>query len=305
MRRLNLWMSLLILLLCPALNARGDVTISKITYTGWADAYDITNGTVDLVFVPQIGRVMRYGYVNGPNVLWNNPALAGQTFTVSQAEQNWPNFGGDKLWNSPQSVWGWPPDPYLDSQPQAVKVLANKHLLCTGEASPTSGIRFIREISMAPSGTQVSIKNTMHATGAASVTWGIWEVFQTNAPADATLQRNLGGLFSDGYDLLSGTLPSNTRITQSALILQRDPANSYKVGSDAPGDTLRAHVQGVTLRLEAYHVVSDSYPDGGCDEEIYSNPDPLPYMEMELLGPVVTLARGATATFYTNWLLSK
>ena len=130
--------------------AQAAVTVSQGEYHGWTGAYRLSNGTVDLVFVPQIGRIMRYGYVGERNVLWENPALAGKTTDLSRPVNDWQNYGGDKLWPAPQSVWGWPPDPVSDSGPQTVKVLPNRHLLMTGPESRKYGVRFQREIALDP-----------------------------------------------------------------------------------------------------------------------------------------------------------
>ncbi len=47
------------------------------------------------------------------------------------------------------------------------------------------------------------------------------------------------------------------------------------------------------------------YPDDGCGQEIYTNPDPLLYIEMELLAPMSSLEPGASTTFVTHWQLSR
>src|SRR5579862_9449152 len=114
-------------LLALGVAANGEVTVTQTDYNGWSGAYRLTNGAAELIFVPQIGRIMRYGYVDGPNILWNNPAMAGKAADADDAAKNWPNFGGDKLWPAPQERWPWPPDPILDHAPQTVKVLPNHH----------------------------------------------------------------------------------------------------------------------------------------------------------------------------------
>ena len=63
----------LVLLPCAA-----EVTVERITYHGWADSWRMSNGAIDLVVVPRIGRIMRYGRVGGPNMLWENPDTIGK-----------------------------------------------------------------------------------------------------------------------------------------------------------------------------------------------------------------------------------
>ena len=46
-----------LLFCCTAGSAAGAATvIERVTYKGWADAYRLSNGTVDLVVVPSIAR---------------------------------------------------------------------------------------------------------------------------------------------------------------------------------------------------------------------------------------------------------
>ena len=38
------------------------VAIERVEYKGWTDAVYLSNGEVELVVVPQIGRIMHYGF---------------------------------------------------------------------------------------------------------------------------------------------------------------------------------------------------------------------------------------------------
>ncbi|CCW35113.1 Domain of unknown function (DUF4380) [Chthonomonas calidirosea] len=291
----------LLLFFMASASAYCDVSVRQITYAGWQNAYQLSNGDVELVVVPQIGRIMRYGPVGGPNMLWNNPTMLGKTASLEAAAKEWPNFGGDKLWPAPQSVWNWPPDPYLDSAPQTVRVLPNHHLLVIGQASPQSGIRFEREIALAPKGDEVTLVNIMINTSSKPVKWAIWEIFQANDPLRVYLPTNISGHFAEGYLKMSDALPPVDRI-HGQLVLSRSHTMSYKVGSDAPDILLRALVSGYTVSLTA-KLLKGTYPDGGCTMEVYSNPDAAPYMEMELLAPIVELRPGEQTRFITQWHL--
>jgi len=47
-----------------------------------------------------------------------------------------------------------------------------------------------------------------------------------------------------------------------------------------------------------------NYPDAGCSVEIYTSPD-LPYVEMEALSPMHSLAPGAEAKFSEDWYATR
>ncbi len=313
------------------MTARCDVTVTKINYHGWSECFQLSNGDVELVYVPQIGRVMRYGAVGGPNVLWNNADLYGKTTDAANPGKEWINYGGDKLWPSPQSAWGWPPDPLMDSGQQNVTVTPNNHLLVEGHSSFKHRIRFLREISLDSTGTKVTFKNTMvnanrppvlpdpsdpkktipdpDRTRAEKlrVTWGIWEVTQVDSPTEMRLPLHKGGHFSQGYYVFKDSAPAAGAmdVTPSVLRLRRDPAKSCKVGGDAPLGYLEADVHGFTFRVSAAVERGRNYPDDGCAQEIYTNPDPLTYVELELLAPIQTLDASKNTVFVTHWSLTK
>jgi hypothetical protein len=45
------------------------------------------------------------------------------------------------------------------------------------------------------------------------------------------------------------------------------------------------------VRVDA-EIGRGEYPDGGCVTEVYTNPDPLKYVELETLGPLTTMNAG-------------
>ena len=295
------------MLLHLPLNVNAEVTVKTIVYNGWKDAVQMSNGTVEVVIVPQIGRIMRYGYAGGPNVLWNNPDLAGKTTDLTSANKDWQNYGGDKLWPAPQERWGWPPDRLLDSAPQSVKTLANHHVLLTGQTGEKISVQFRREIALDPTGTGVTLTNTLVNMGTKDVDWGVWEVAQIDNPTEARLLLNKHGHFPIGYNVFGEDplAPETFQQTDTQLILKRSATRSAKVGSDAPGGQLEAVSNGVKFTFSARYEPGATYPDKGCAQEIYTNPDPGKYVELELLGPMKPLKPQAARQFITHWSLSK
>jgi hypothetical protein len=315
---MSLWIAVCALLLVVSNPVGGGapeerVSVRREAYHGWTDCYRMSNGTIDLVYVPQIGRLMRYGYVNGPNMLWENPDLRGKTAPATGEAKEWANFGGDKLWPAPQEKWGWPPDPSVDPGVQSVQVLPDQRLRITGQASKKHGIRFVREITLAPTGTQVTLTNTMENTSVQEVNWSIWEVAQVDAPDWAEIPIDLDSRLPSRYSVFNDAtirergleVKGSLQRGGASLRLTRHPQKGGKIGTDAKRQWARALVQGVTFSLQGAYERGASYPDGGCLQEIYSNADPAKYMELELLGPVRHLVPGEKAVFTTRWRLEK
>ncbi|MCS6776444.1 MAG: DUF4380 domain-containing protein [Chloroherpetonaceae bacterium] len=298
---------LIVLLGTLVLPLRADVTVRQVTYQGWSNAYLMSNGTVELIFVPQIGRILHYGYVRGPNLLWVNSELAGKTINPEQAQADWPNYGGDKLWPAPQNRWGWPPDPALDSGVHTARVLKGGRLQVTGQPSEKHGIRFSREIVRDPVGTGVTIRNTMTNVSAREVQWAVWQVTQVDAPDVVLMPLYRGGRFPKGYYVFKDAdpAPNRMKILGEEIRLERDPERSSKIGGDSPKGWLAAEKQGIRFEVSAKVEPKRTYPDDGCALEIYTNPDPHPYVELELLSPIVSLAPGRSYSFTTRWKLSR
>ncbi len=257
--------------------------------------------------MPQIGRIMRYSYVGDRNVIWNNPDLLGKTIGPNQSLKEWVNYGGDKLWPAPQSRWNWPPDPTLDRAPQTVRMLPNNHLLVTGKSSRKSGIRFQREIALDETGTGVTLQNTMINTSEKPVNWGVWEVTQTDSPDVIKMAAHKEGHFSNGYYTFKDSAPPEgmLTLTEDEVQVHRDTKKPSKIGGDSPAGWIAAEKQGVRFQVSETYEAEKEYPDDGCGQEIYTNPDPLLYIEMELLAPMSSLEPGASTTFVTHWQLSR
>ncbi len=296
-----------ILIMGGATGAGAAVTTKQMTYKGWDDCTLLTNKTVELIFVPQIGRVMRYGYVGGTNLLWENPALAGKTTDLKAANADWQNYGGDKLWPAPQAEWGWPPDPMMDSGTHTVKTLSGSRLQTTGQKSAKHNLRFRREITLDAMGTGVTFANSVFNTGDKEAEWSVWEVTQVDAPDATLLPLYKGGKFPNGYYTFKDGDPAEGRlkVAGNEIRIERDAKRSSKIGSDSPLGWLASEKGGV--RFEVSHKTDSKavYPDNGCHLEIYTNPDPLGYVEMELLSPLVKIAPGERYSHTTRWKLSR
>ena len=107
--------------------------------------------------------------------------------------------------------------------------------------------------------------------------------------------------FREGYYRQSDELPPNLRIENGLLLLTRDPKASHKVGTDA-GALFWVGKEAV-LRIDSPREVFGEYPDEGCSAEIYTNPDPLAYVELEMLGPLSKMVVGDRITRTSNYTL--
>ncbi len=61
--------------------------------------------------------------------------------------------------------------------------------------------------------------------------------------------------------------------------------------------------QNEVLQIDSALVPGGKYPDEGSSAEVYTNSDPLPYVELEMLGPLTTLEAGHTIERVSTYTL--
>jgi hypothetical protein len=272
-----------------ALSSFAAVSISKTNYHGWADSFVIGNEAAEVVVAPKIGRVMQFRFAGEPEgPFFENRATDGKTPIPTSSE--WGNFGGDKSWPSPQDDWGkvtgrgWPPPMAFDSMPVEAKVEGTKLRLMSA-VDPHYGIRTERLISLEEAGAKMTIVTTYHKVEGKAQRVGVWIITQLGEPEFVYIPTYMG----DKFVRQSETLPQNLKVGKDAITLKRNPAKSAKIGTDA--SALIWVGKKSALRIESPRGEGE-YPDKGSSAEVYTNPNPLTYVELEILGPLKTMELG-------------
>lgn len=301
----------LVACLFPGRTADAAVRIEKVNYKGWAGSYRMTNGTVEVVIVPAVARIMRYGFVGGPNLLWENPKALGKPAKPG----DWPNFGGDKAWPWPQDDWpkhigkGWPPPAAADQMPHAAFVLGDTVRLASRPLTEY-GITIVRDITLSPTGTQVRIRTRFEksklrhkdAPGAQSMPVSVWVITQVKVPQTlaARLIPGTEMKLPPRYKLLMENPWQSIKVDRGVLLAERPAERNAKLGTDADllaaaiGDTL------FTVRSRTTHLPLSAFVPGER-AQLYTNPAPDAYVELEFTGPVKKLAPGQSLTLEVIW----
>jgi len=280
-----------------------DPQITAITHRGWP-AFRLSNGLIEAVAVPAIGRVMSLRRMQGENVLWEDLALSGDA-SGADAE-GWSNFGGDKVWPSPQDGWPaltgrpWPPPEAFDSRPYAC-AQEGAELVMSSSLDPHYGLQTIRRIAVLPDEPVLRISTRYRKIKGAPVRTGIWVITQARDPERIYALLPAQPQMPGGFAQQMGPAPRDLEIDGRVLSLSRDPEAKIKLGMEAGsllwigGDTV--------LRIDAPEQPGE-YPDGGSRTEVYTNSDPLPYVELETLGPLATLEYGQEIEWTSTYTLT-
>jgi len=281
--------------------------LMRTNYHGWTNSILVSNGRVEAVIVPAIARVMQFhfaGEEDGP--FWENRELDGKMPDPESKE--WSNFGGDKAWPAPQSDWPkmtprpWPPPVAFDSMPAEARVDGFVVNLIS-PVDPHYGIRADRRIKLELDRPAMTITTTYEKVSGRPLQISIWAITQLKDPLAACASLPDFERFRDGYYRQSDELPANLKVANGLLCLTRDPKSSHKVGSDA--GTLFWVGQEAVLRIDSPRRLLGEYPDEGCSAEIYTNPDPLAYVELEMLGPLNKMVIGDKITRTSTYTLSR
>jgi len=288
-------------------DAPASVTVARVDYQGWRDCVLLGNGAVEAVVVPAVGRVMQFRFAGareGP--FWENGALHGSRREPAAAE--WSNFGGDKAWPAPQADWprrirrGWPPPGGFDGAAmEAVADTAGVTLI--SKVDPDYGIRVRRRIELLPGRPVMIITTRFEKVLGPAIEVAVWTIAQARDPAAVYALPPPGGPAGPAYACLSPALPPSLTVSGGLISLVRDPAANHKIGVRS-GSLVWIGADAV-LRLDADVAAGARYPDEGSSAEIYTEADPLPYVELEMLGPLATPEVGAAIVHRVTYTLAR
>ena len=286
------------------------VTVQITNYHGWKEACRIRSKTAEIVVVPAIGRVMQFGALGEPGVFWENRELDGTQFSTSidvWRTNEWINLGGDKSWPAPEGEWGhqtgrtgWRPPPGFDGRPCKIK-LETDGVELISEVDPFYGVQVSRRIHLDAKDLKMTIRTRLRKVTGPSIQASVWVITQFQEPLRLYLPIATPVSFPSGYRALSKDLPPDLRAERGVLSLSRDSKSAYKIGSAS--SVLLWVGEKWMCRIESPRTEQGSYPDGGCSGEIYTNPDPRRYVELETLGPLSPLNPGAQIERTNRYLL--
>jgi len=161
---------------------------------------------------------------------------------------------------------------------------------------PHYGIRVRRTIRLDPRLARLTVRTTFENVTGEARELAVWVITQLRSP-------ELVALTAPGGFRELGDASSATQTWGQWISLRRDPHRSAKIGA------LSANLLWIgatdVLRIHAALQPGARYPDGDSSVEVYTSPDPTPYVELEVLGPLATLQPGGTLTQVSTYRLSR
>jgi hypothetical protein len=276
-----------------------DMTIQGISYGGWDNCVQITNGIADLVVTTDVGpRIIRYGFAGQENELGEIESTKGLT-----GGKEWRIYGGHRLWHSPEDESRtYEPDNFPVDWVEITNGIRTVQSVERG-----TGIKKEMEIHLSPESSRVKVLHRLTNSGLWTIELSVWSIsaMATGGTEIIPISGKNTGLLPDRLMALwPYTKLNDSRVTfgDRYIILQQSPdqAQPFKLGTSNEHGWA-AYFNHNHLFVKYYnHYQNARYPDFGASYETYVNDFML---EMETLSPLVLLERGAHADHEETWEL--
>jgi hypothetical protein len=277
----------------------------RIEYGGWPNCYRISNGTVEAVVTGDVGpRVIRFGFVGGQNLFKEFAAQMGKT-----GEPEWQPRGGHRIWIAPEDpVRSYAPD----NGPVRIVVNGNE-LEALQPVEQLTGLEKKMIVRMAASGTSVELVHSIRNAGSSDcriAPWILTMMAQGGAgihgfPPRGTHPEMLAPVNPLVMWAFTDLSDARWRLLKKYLVLLQDRQNNVpqKLGS-FNRDTWGAYLLNSELFIKRTTAegTPEMYPDFGCSFETFTNAE---ILELETLGPLVTLRPGETVRQTERWGLHR
>lgn len=292
--------------------------VRQTAYRGWKECIEIHNESIRIVIVPQIGRIMHYGLLEGPNLIWINSGLEGRLLGeleshLESRDAQWANFGGDKVWPVEQFRWpevnnrAWPPDPWFDGSPQEV-ITRSDGVTLMSPVSRFCGARIIRTIKIDEIGNSVKIEQRIEKVKSGfnskiePIPLTIWSVTQVIQPEEIIFPLNPNSSLPNSIFIYD-----ENPVTRSNIVYQNglgiffpSSTDHQKIGTD--GDQWLAAVCGCHAFVQRFTRLPNAvYPENGLSAEVYTSPES--YIELEILSPLQSMKVGESIESTIFWEL--
>jgi hypothetical protein len=289
------------------------VTLRQGEHKGW-DAWHLQSGALELVLVPQVGGRIVGMLWRGHNLSFTQPEREGhiedllriQDLHARKREMGFPLWGGDKTWLAPQTQWT-EGVPFLDLDSGSYDLRVEQEgpeVVVVRMTSPTcreTGVQISRTVTMSSTAKGWTVTHRLFNAASTKVQWGAWDVNMVLKPGHVFLPRQVASRYPQGVKTFTEEGESvhvrDTVVSElgSLAVIRCSDPKAFKFGVDATEGWMLGVLDVAGLGLVGYrkqvHAFREMTYGHGCIAEVY-NSDRYPYFEMEIHGPVVSLAPG-------------
>ncbi|MEQ8766878.1 MAG: hypothetical protein RL885_23390 [Planctomycetota bacterium] len=277
--------------------------MERIEYAGWENCCRLVGDGCDLVVTTDIGpRIIRYGPIDGPNMLCELPSDRGKT-----GGYDWRLYGGHRLWHAPENR----PRTYHPDNFPVQHEWNGTTFTVRQPVEATTGVAKAMHIRLDPLSTRVTIDHVLTNHGPWDIQLAPWAVTvlapggRGILPQEPFQSHENEVLPVRPMALWGYTDLSDPRWTLGRRFIQLRQDPSAKTPQKIGFRTTRgwaAYSLGEHVFVKHFPFEDGAtYPDMGCNFETFTNGDML---ELESLGPLLTLEAGGGHVHHTeHWTL--
>jgi len=277
------------------------MTSKIIPHSGWNRNLHLSNGQIDLVATLEVGpRISHLSTSGGENVFHTWPEQLG-----GRGETEWMIRGGHRFWIAPE-------DPqrtyHLDNFPVEHREYASNGEVVIDSLQEEGG-RILKSlgITMDPAAPRVAVRHTARNIDSEPLELSVWAL-SVMAPGGIEIipQPALGEHPRDYLPTRGIILWPYTDLSDPRWHFGRDVFTLRQCEGFLPTkiglphrERWIAYVVGESVFIKTFDFLDgETYPDGGCNFETFSNSEML---EIESLSPLKILEPGEEITHVEHW----
>jgi hypothetical protein len=274
-----------------------------IEFGGWTNCIRLSNHETELIVTTDVGpRIIRFGYINGQNLLYVSQEDKGGI-----GEDDWHIYGGHRLWHSPEIA----PRTYCPDNLQVNYSWNGKTLKLTQDIEKSTGI--VKEIEITPNAdNRFTILHRLTNNNLWGIELAPWAITALASGGRAILPQEP---YIDPADYLLPSRPvvlwHYTKMDDPRWIwgekyiqLKYDSelSSEQKLGVLNKQKWGAYYLNGELFLKTFDYNPRTVYADYGCNNEIWVNGT---FLELESLGPLAVIPPGGFAEHSEQWFLSK
>lgn len=293
-----------LLLLAGTTGIGAEIVMEKVEYGGWPNCVKIANAEMELIVTTDVGpRVIRIGFVGEQNLFKDFEDMLGKA-----GGDQWRIYGGHRLWHAPEVK----PRTYAPDNSPVEYEWSGSTLRITQPTEPSTGIQKQMEITVDGERNHVRVLHRLINRNQWGIELAPWALSvmapggRVILPQEPYISHQDKVLPARPLVLWNYTNMSDPRWTWGAKFVQlrQDPENSapQKAGI---GNSLgwAAYTLNGDVFIKKFPFVEDAaYPDGGCNNEVFTNESML---EVESVGALTELAPEGSVEHIEDWYLYK
>lgn len=277
-------------------------TMEKINYHGWSNSWRLSNGRIELVVTTDVGpRLIHFGFNGGENEFATVAPLLGLT-----GGDEWRVYGGHRFWHAPEH----PVRTYYPDNGPVALVDRGDFVRLVQDTEQSTGIQKEIDIVMHAEEARLRVVHRLINHNVWSIELAPWALSVMAPggigilPLPPRVPHGESLLPANTLTLWSYTNMADRRWTwgHRVIMLKQDPQNAspQKLGV-ASQEGWVAYANRGHLFVKFFEAVPAAvYPDLNSSVEMFTN-DLI--LEVETLGPLASLAPGATAEHVETWIL--